>query len=347
MTPSRNLYRTFQIGRTVVRMTARDPLLLRLVGDWMQGFEVPDVPRDDCTVRLTMIGYAVNDRIPFRLPDGAELLYHNDYTRYYGFRDLWIILLQSATVLINRRLGRMTALVHTGDLERPKYLEDFMHPLVELLRQNGVYAHHAAAVSDRGRGLLLLGKSGQGKTTLSVDLLAHGFDFLADDRCFLQEDEIGWEAFGYYEPIRYYPDNVAHIPRMSAASRHPVLPRLAGGKDQLDLATVYPDRIIKQSRISGLVFPHYAPDEPVSRLEPMGKADALIALLPLTMVCFDRTTSRSHFDFCTRLTMNLPCVKLIMGRDRHNWHKLIRRFQATLPAPETRDGIDLADPRYS
>lgn len=347
MTSNRNRHRTFQIGRATVRMTARDPHLLRLVGDWLRGFEIPGATRNACTVRLTLVGFAVNDRISFRLPEGSELLYRNDYTRYYGYRDLWIILLQSATVIINRRLGRMTALVHTKDLERMKYLEDFMHPLVELLRQNGVYAHHAAAVSEGGRGLLLLGKSGQGKTTMSVDLLSRGFDFLADDRCFLQEDGDGWEAFGYYEPIRYYPVNVAHIPRISEASRNPVLPRLSGGKDQLDLTSLYPERIIRQSRIHALVFPHYDPEEAASRLEPMSKGEALITLLPLTMVCFDRTTSQSHFDFCTRLTMRLPCVRLVMGRDKDNWSKLIRRFLASLPAPETRGGTGPRDPRCS
>lgn len=336
--------RAFQIGHVSIRFISRNSTLLQLTGNWMSKFEIPLSKIANQTIRFTMIGFKSNERVPFILPAEAELLYKNHFTKYYAYRDLWIILLQSATVIINRSSNKIVALAHYNDLRKSKYLEDFMHPLVELLRQNGVYAHHTAAVSKDGQGLLLLGKSGQGKTTLSVDLLSHGFDFLADDRCFLRENEAGWEVLGFYEPIRYYPDNVDHIQEVHKMRNALSQPVMSNGKSQLDLYPLYSQRIIDRSHVAGLVFPSHSPEEQTSRLEPMSASEALITLLPLTMVCFDRTTSQSHFDFCVRLTTSLPSVKLIMGQDRERWHELVKQFLSSIrPEHETRDGRDHQD----
>jgi len=335
-TPNR---RNFLIGRAAVTMISRNDELLKLAGDWLAGFELDNSkPTAEGTgeesirpIRFTMIGYETNYRVPFPIPADAELLYKNDYTRYYQYRGLWIVLLQSALVIVNRTMNKITAFVHYRDLRRSKYLEDYMHPLVELLRQNGVFAHHAAAVSQEGRGLLILGKSGQGKTTLSVDLLHHGFDFLADDRCFIQCQGSGLEAIGFYEPIRYYPTNISHIPAVRDSEESRQLPVLYNGKNQLDLQPLFRERIISRSMLTALVFPFYNPKETVSRVEPMPPGEALIAVLPLTLVCFDRSTSRTHFEFCVNLTSVLPAVKLIMGQDRENWHILVRQYLNSLP----------------
>jgi len=339
MNNTRNRRRTFQIGDVSIHFITRNATLLQLTGNWMSKFEMPMSKITSPTIRFTMIGFKSNERVPFPLPVDANLLYKNHFTQYYAYRDLWIILLQSATVIINRSSNKIVAFAHYNDLRKSKYLEDFMHPLFELLRQNGVYAHHAAAVSKAGQGLLLLGKSGQGKTTLSVDLLSRGFDFLADDRCFLRENEVGWEVLGFYEPIRYYPDNVDHIQEVHKMKNDLTQPVMSNGKAQLDLYPLYSQRIIDCSHVAGLVFPSHSPEEQTSRLEPMTTSEALITLLPLTMVCFDRTTSRSHFDFCVRLTTSLPAVKLVMGQDRERWHELVEQFLSSIPPEhETRDG---------
>jgi hypothetical protein len=47
---------------------------------------------------------------------------------------------------------------------------------------------HAALLSRGGRGLLICGDSGAGKTTLSVSLLTAGFDYHADDVVWIGED---------------------------------------------------------------------------------------------------------------------------------------------------------------
>lgn len=347
MNTIRRHYRYFHIGHSPIIISSRNEAALELVGNWMGKFEVPAEQADNAPLRMTVIAYESNDRIPFILPQSASLLHKNDDTRYYEYRNLSFILLQTATVILNRTKNKIIAFAHYNDLKRPEYLEDFMHPLVELLRQNGVYAHHAGAVSLNGRGLLLVGKSGQGKTTLAVDLLSHGLDFLSDDRCFISETLEGFEVQGYYEPVRFFPKNISHVKELEASAEEQSLPALHNHKSQLDLYPRYGDKIIDKSLLDGLIFPHYSPDEPVSRIEPMQQSEAMVTLLPLTMVCFDRSTSKHHFSFCTKLTAKLPAVKLIMGKDHVRWHMLVRSFLDAIPRDETTASSDLEDPRYN
>ena len=44
---------------------------------------------------------------------------------------------------------------------------------------------HGSAVAVAGRGLLILGPSGSGKSALALQLMAHGADLLADDQVLL------------------------------------------------------------------------------------------------------------------------------------------------------------------
>ena len=47
---------------------------------------------------------------------------------------------------------------------------------------------HASAVTYRGRGVLLTGKSGSGKSSLALEMMARGATLVADDRVVLRRD---------------------------------------------------------------------------------------------------------------------------------------------------------------
>ncbi|MCC2685183.1 MAG: hypothetical protein K0R75_2082 [Paenibacillaceae bacterium] len=316
------------VGHLSKTVIADHPQLLEAVGGWMSGFETPP-PAEAPAIRVYLYAYESNERLPFRLPKTAELTHESHLTRYYNDGNLWIVELWSGTAFVNRAANKIVAFAYYRDLlNSPEHLGDFMHPFAELLRQNGVYAHHGAAVSDDGCGLLILGKSGQGKTSLAVDLLDRGFHFLSDDRCFVEETaDGGMEAIGFYEPARFFASNVEHISALGQPEQWPTLPN---GKHYADVRRLYPDRIIDRSRLRGLVFPFWSPEEE-SRVEPFPPGQTLMSLLPLTMVCFDPATGKAHFDFSARMARSLPSIKLIMGRDRDNWHKLIREFTSRLP----------------
>jgi hypothetical protein len=60
-------------------------------------------------------------------------------------------------------------------------LDRMVHALLARLLAQGMYAIHAGAVVGRGAALALVGRSGQGKTTLTLGLLRRGMGLLSDE----------------------------------------------------------------------------------------------------------------------------------------------------------------------
>src|SRR3712207_4309751 len=70
----------------------------------------------------------------------------------------------------------------------------FTFSLLELLRHRGLFHLHAAGLTRDGRGILLAGNTGAGKSTLTVSLVRSGWDFLSDDAVLLRAHAGGVEA---------------------------------------------------------------------------------------------------------------------------------------------------------
>lgn len=316
--------RLFQIAHVPLRVISRDHTLLQWFDNWLSDYIVPPEADDDPVIRLTVIGLDTGSPLPFRVPDEAVLTFENETAKYFSYRGLWIAEFHpTGIMIINRVSNKITGFAYRDLLLESDWgFEDFLHPLYELIRQQHLYPCHAASVSWEGHGLMLMGKSGMGKSTLSTDLIHHGFDFLSDDRCFVRQTNEGLEMFGFYEPFKLFASNIAHIPELRKtdaamdASSH---------KNDLDVRLHYPRQVILHSRIDGVLFPYWSPGEK-SRLESIPPGQALLEMLPLTMVCFDAASSRAHFDFCGRFVRQVPAAKLILGDDRSEWHVLAKDF---------------------
>lgn len=313
----------FQIGHVLLTVFSNRNAILERVSWWMADFAVPEPAQwKGPTISLTLLGYGPNEPISVPLHPEAGQTFRNETATYYEHGDLWFVDFGDlGMAVVNRSLGQMTGLVHEDlFLGSSLHFEDFLHPLYELMRRHGLYPHHAAAVSLDGEGILLVGKSGQGKSTLAVDLVHRGFDYLCDDRCFVRAGEGGFEVLGFYEPFKLYPQNVGHLPGIT-------LSESPDAKKPLDLRESYPQQAKGMSRVSGILFPSWAPEQE-SRLEPLPAGQALIALMPLTMVCFDSASTKAHFAFASDMVSQTPAARLVLGGDRENWHRLVREFVA-------------------
>lgn len=80
----------------------------------------------------------------------------------------------------------------------------FIYPvLMSILAGSlGLVELHASCVAKKGKGLILLGPSRSGKSTLAMALAQAGFQLLSDDRtfCFLHGDKVG--AYGLPRPLK-------------------------------------------------------------------------------------------------------------------------------------------------
>src|SRR5580704_7033401 len=73
--------------------------------------------------------------------------------------------------------------------------------LVETMKRFGRFPLHAAGLALRGRGVLVPGASGAGKSTTSVTLVRAGFDFLSDDTVFLTSSPEGIWVAGFPDEV--------------------------------------------------------------------------------------------------------------------------------------------------
>ncbi len=128
----------------------------------------------------------------------------------------------------------------------PQMLRSAYHTRYELIefavyvlaaRTQGLVALHAACVGHAGRGILLLGASGAGKSTVALHCLLQGFDFLSEDSVLMCRETM--LATGVANFLHLRADALRWLVRTREAARvrrSPVIRRRSGVKKfELDL----------------------------------------------------------------------------------------------------------------
>ena len=81
----------------------------------------------------------------------------------------------------------------------------------------GLTSLHCACVSWQGKGVLLSGGAGAGKSTLSLALAQTGLDFLSDDRTLVRENRGRLVACGLSREMKQRTDAIIHFPALQNA----------------------------------------------------------------------------------------------------------------------------------
>lgn len=174
----------------------------------------------------------------------------------------------------------------------------------------GYLAIHAASMCHAGRGLILAGSPGQGKSTLAAGLLAHGWSYLSDEFALIEPESGHLAAFpkalcikaGSFEPLRALGlpidlDRVLH-----KGSKGPV--------SLLDPLAVRPDAVSEPSPLRLIAFPEYCRDEEPA-VEPMSRAQAVFELVRSS---FNFTKFRNEgLTLLADLTRQAHCVRVRSG----------------------------------
>ena len=74
--------------------------------------------------------------------------------------------------------------------------------LILQFEKSGGFLFHASVVAWNGQAALFVGRSGAGKTTLSLASARAGAHYVSNDRAFLRQNSEGWRVFGWVDPIR-------------------------------------------------------------------------------------------------------------------------------------------------
>jgi HprK-related kinase B len=141
-----------------------------------------------------------------------------------------------------------------------------------IFREGGYQLLHASGVSRGGRGALVSGVSGAGKSTSALHLVEAGFRLLSNDCVLARPDAAGIDVRGYPKAPYVNPGTLLHHPRLvsllepeerRALSAMPTqeLWRFEPGKRALDVDALWgPGTFCLQARAELLVLLTWRPD---------------------------------------------------------------------------------------
>ena len=145
-----------------------------------------------------------------------------------------------------------------------------------MIEQRYAVAVHAACVSRDGRGLLLCGASGKGKSTLAYACARAGWTYVADDCCWLAADSTDRMVLGAPHQVRFRHD----APRLFPELAEYVTRTRPSGKLSIEVLTnEFPEiETATRSAVTGLLFLERGTGGP-ARIEPIESSAAVERML--------------------------------------------------------------------
>jgi len=174
----------------------------------------------------------------------------------------------------------------------------------------GAVVVHSAAVGRDGKGLLLAGRGGSGKSSTALGCLERGLSYAGDDAvwCDVQADPvIGWPL---YATARVNAEDLQRFPRLAETAA----PEGRKGEKRVLFLGEHFTAQIAPLTLSALYLPVLG-SEAETRVESASRTDALRALIPWTLDFHPHSGPRTLF-LVMLLIQRLPKVRLILGTDR-------------------------------
>jgi hypothetical protein len=179
-----------------------------------------------------------------------------------------------------------------------------------LLRARGQRLAHAASLGRAGRGILLLGHGGAGKSGATLAGLAAGLQTVGDD----------YIALGDLQPARARPlFRVVKQDRAGLARLPGLIEHTAGlrenwkGKVEFDPAAIFPGCFADCIEIHAIVLPHVAL-APQPRFVEIGAGDAMRSLMRSNLFQFPGEPE-DGMEYYAELLRSLPVHRLDLSAD--------------------------------
>ncbi len=170
---------------------------------------------------------------------------------------------------------------------------------------------HAGLVSKSGRGVLLAGPGGSGKSTSAITSAFAGFDYLSEDLVGLQASpDNGFVGHSLYSSTFIEPN---HLKRFALFDGHAIKGKYPFETKLLVLLSqIAPLRFARACRIHAVVLPRVL-HLPASRLRPASKGEALLTLAPSSLLVGEKSNGLQGFNKLAQLVEQVPCYWLELG----------------------------------
>lgn len=165
---------------------------------------------------------------------------------------------------------------------------------------------HAAVIGRAGKGILLLGRGGTGKSTSTAACLAAGWDFVADDYCVLDFTS-GPRAQSVYRYAKLSDVSLGFVPSLAESV---VWRREQDGKNVLDVAATRPGQLKRSLDLVAIVLPEVS----TTGATPVAVRGAAVARDLMASTLFQMASpSRSSLDVMQQVVHALPAYRVGMG----------------------------------
>ena len=253
--------------------------------------------------------------------DGLDALTDDWFgCRVYGSPGETVVVRDRARLIIDKQSGRAMLRIDTEsgrglDASNPALFLFLTFALVHALQSHGRFILHGAAVCDGGdRGILILGESDTGKSTLTMSLIKEGWGYLSDDSLVVSRSDEGIVTKPFRTDFGLDPVAEEYFPGISEGAE----PWLFGGdKWRVRIRELFPSLARPVCRPGMLVFPTIDRTSR-TRLVPLSPAEAMVLVMQQGSFLFSRdeqVDARSQLDLLAALVEQCLLYRLVSGPD--------------------------------
>jgi hypothetical protein len=203
--------------------------------------------------------------------------------------------------------------------DRWNRLTAISYAIQAVLRRGELFDLHAAALacSETNIGVLIVGPSGSGKSSLSVRLAGSGWKYLSDDIVIAYADGPQVFVSGLRRPMTVTPSSISSaLPGMPSGMFEP-LPE-DPDKVRVDPSECFPGLYADRTAPSLIMFSHVT-DSPRTSVRQLTQTESMTRLLKLCpWATYDPLSSRPFISVLTSLVRQTRSFDLFAGRDIYN-----------------------------
>jgi hypothetical protein len=272
------------------------------------------------------VSIRLHDRSADVIPPGMHLIFSGDGFSIFENGDEFFLTDGPSTFILQPTLGRGTAYLSPVFADKPLLLQRkfWSFGLLKLLRWRGFFSLHAAGlVTPEGRGVLVIGPPGSGKSTLVLGLVRTGWKYLTDDAVLLRSCSNGVAALGLRRDIFIDADEA---PRYSNLSLGEEVADGAGRMRRPVNLEINCGQRVSECRPDLLLFTHIVPKEE-SSLTPLDQVKAMKHLLEASgPQLLDRHTMGTHLEVLRELLTQTKSFELGAGLDLYRNPETLRQL---------------------